>query len=99
MRRDAGSQSQSESEVERFKPREDDHETLYEVIEITGEKDGRYKVRWKGNDPKTMKPWPQSWVPKSDCTDDLVLEWKRNKKQRSSCKSQTCIQSTFIDTI
>ncbi|KAF8960772.1 hypothetical protein BDZ97DRAFT_1594011, partial [Flammula alnicola] len=50
---------------------------LWEVIEITAEKGNTYKVRWKGNDPKTMKPWPQSWVKKTDCTDDLVMEWKR----------------------
>ncbi|KAF8223256.1 hypothetical protein L208DRAFT_1057946, partial [Tricholoma matsutake] len=50
---------------------------LWEVIEITSEKKKLYRVRWAGIDPKTNKPWPQSWVPMHDCTDDLVLQWKR----------------------
>jgi len=58
-----------------FEPCEDDDETSYEVVEITGETKGTYKVCWKGNDPKTRKPWPQSWVPREDCTDDLVRIW------------------------
>ncbi len=47
-----------------------------------------YKVRWKGTDPKTMKPWPQCWVNKADCTDDLVLVWRKKKKEkeRRKCK-------------
>ncbi|KAF8154419.1 hypothetical protein B0H34DRAFT_716392 [Crassisporium funariophilum] len=70
-----------------FIPQEDDEETLWEVIEITAEKPRLYKVRWKGNDPATSKPWPQSWVPRRDCTDDLVRDWKarqENKKARAS---------------
>jgi hypothetical protein len=92
MRRAAESQSESEILIsdpsQEFQPREDDDETLFEVIEITGEKDGRYRVRWEGHDPKTGKPWPQSWVPKRDCTGDLVLEWKTKKKEkeRRKCK-------------
>jgi hypothetical protein len=62
-----------------FVPQEDDMEILWEVIEITAEKGKKYRVRWAGNDPKTRKPWPQSWVPKHDCTDDLVLAWKRKR--------------------
>ncbi|KAF8066608.1 hypothetical protein FPV67DRAFT_1198503 [Lyophyllum atratum] len=62
-----------------FVPREDDEEVLWEVIEITAEKPKAYKVRWAGVDPKTSKPWAQSWVEKRDCTDDLVLEWKRKQ--------------------
>lgn len=73
---------------QRFEPREDDEETLYEVIEITDEKGDRYKVRWKGKNPKTMKPWAQSWVPKSDCTDDLVLSWKKKKKDKERIKGK-----------
>ncbi|GLB40913.1 hypothetical protein LshimejAT787_0901280 [Lyophyllum shimeji] len=83
-----------------FVPQENDEEVLWEVIEITAEKPKFYKVRWAGVDPKTGKPWPQSWVEKRDCTDDLVLEWKRkqalkkkkgNEKKgdrRSSAKSR-----------
>ncbi|KAF9481744.1 hypothetical protein BDN70DRAFT_875875 [Pholiota conissans] len=76
------SQASISSPSQKFIPQEDDEETLWEVIEITAEKGNTYKVRWKGNDPKTMKPWPQSWVTKSDCTDDLVIEWKRKQKEK-----------------
>ncbi|RDB16449.1 hypothetical protein Hypma_002839 [Hypsizygus marmoreus] len=68
----------SERETQ-FVPQEDDDEVLWEVIEITAEKGRQYKVRWAGVDPSTRKPWAQSWVPKRDCTDDLVLEWKRKQ--------------------
>ena len=71
-----------------FIPQDDDDETLWEVIEITAEKKKLYKVRWKGVDPKTQKPWPQSWVAKHDCTDDLVRNWKlrqAQKKKKGMC--------------
>ena len=70
-----------------FIPQENDAETLWEVIEITAEKGKKYRVRWKGDDPKTQKPWPQSWVAKHDCTDDLVLDWKlrQAKKKKGNC--------------
>lgn len=90
IRRDGGSQSESDISIsdpsQPFEPREDD--ILFEVIEITGEKKGKYKVRWEGNDPNTLKPWPQSWVSKRDCTDDLVLSWKRAKKERERRKCE-----------
>ncbi|PFH47493.1 hypothetical protein AMATHDRAFT_129686, partial [Amanita thiersii Skay4041] len=50
---------------------------LWEVIEITSERSKSYRVKWKGNDPATGKPWAQSWVPKGDVTNDLVIKWKR----------------------
>lgn len=62
-----------------FVSQEGDEDILWEVIEITAEKSKYYKVRWAGFNPETNKPWSQSWVPKSDCTDDLVQEWKRRK--------------------
>ena len=77
----------SEPETQ-FISQEDDDETLWEVIEITAEKKKLYRVRWKGIDPKTKKPWPQSWVAKHDCTDDLVREWKLRqgkKKKKGTC--------------
>ena len=79
----------SERETQ-FVPQEDDAETLWEVIEITAEKGPAYKVKWAGLDPKTRKPWAQSWVPKRDCTDRLVMEWKRKqalKKKEAARKS------------
>ncbi len=89
MESDVESQASISEPSQRFKPREDDDKTLYEVIEITAEKGDRYKVRWKGKDPKTRKPWAQSWVPKTDCTDDLVLTWKRKMKDKARTKGMT----------
>lgn len=76
----------SDSETQ-FIPREDDDETLWEVLEITAEKGKCYRVRWKGVDPATNKPWAQSWVPKHDCTDDLVRDWKlrQARKKKGTC--------------
>ena len=65
-----------------FVPRDDDAETLWEVIEIMAEKGRMYKVKWAGVDPKTKKPWAASWVPKRDCTDSLVLAWKQKQTKR-----------------
>jgi hypothetical protein len=82
-----------------FIPQEDDAEILWEVIEITAEKGKKYRVRWAGSDPKTRKPWPQSWVPMHDCTDDLVLAWKRKqalkKKVADRRKCMLIYLSTF----
>jgi hypothetical protein len=78
----------SEPETQ-FVPQEGDEDELWEVIEITAEKNRQYKVKWAGVDPKTHKPWPQSWVPKHDCTDDLVKVWKKAqalKKERRKCE-------------
>ncbi|KAG6877421.1 hypothetical protein C0993_007619 [Termitomyces sp. T159_Od127] len=44
-----------------FVSQEGDEDVLWEVIEITAEKHKFYKVRWAGFDPKTNKPWAQSW--------------------------------------
>ncbi|KAL4079922.1 hypothetical protein V8B97DRAFT_666036 [Scleroderma yunnanense] len=91
--------SGSLSELEtQFVPQENDDELLYEVEEITAERGDKYKVRWAGMNPATGKPWPQDWVSKHDCTDDLVQEWKAKKakkevettkKQGSSSRSST----------
>lgn len=72
-----------------FEPRSNDDDALWEVIEIVAERGKKYRVRWAGNDPKTGRPWPLDWVPKHDCTDHLVEEWKRKKavKGRRSRKS------------
>ncbi|KIK43895.1 hypothetical protein CY34DRAFT_35535, partial [Suillus luteus UH-Slu-Lm8-n1] len=71
-----------------FEPRSNDDDVLWEVIEIVAERGKKYRVRWAGNDPKTGRPWPLDWVPKHDCTDHLVGEWKRKKavKGRRSSK-------------
>ncbi|KAG5345825.1 hypothetical protein C0989_001303, partial [Termitomyces sp. Mn162] len=44
-----------------FVSQEGDEDVLWEVVEITSEKGRFYKVRWAGVDPKTNKPWAQSW--------------------------------------
>jgi len=67
----------------RFVPQSDDEETLWKVIEITAERPKFYKVRWDGLNPETGKPWPQSWVPKSDCTDDLRKWWKKKREEEA----------------
>ncbi|KAG2135260.1 hypothetical protein DEU56DRAFT_395491 [Suillus clintonianus] len=75
-----------------FEPRSNDDDALWEVLEIVAERGKKYRVRWAGNDPKTGRPWPLDWVPKHDCTDHLVEEWKRKKaeKGRRSRKNQNC---------
>ena len=78
-----------------FVPQEDDDETLYRVIEITDEKANQYKVKWDGLNPKTKKPWAQSWVNKRDCTDDLVLEWKRRKAQKRASGAPLTVEVQY----
>lgn len=78
------SASSTQEESHAFVQRSDDEEELWEVIEITKEKATMFKVRWKGDDPETGKPWAQSWVPKSDVTDDLKKDWKRRQKAKAS---------------
>jgi hypothetical protein len=80
-----------------FVPQEDDEEQLWEVIEITGERDREYRVRWAGTDPTTGKPWAQSWVPKHDCTDDLVLSWKRKQAiKRKTAERRKCMSHPLV---
>ncbi|TFK60618.1 hypothetical protein BDN72DRAFT_507137 [Pluteus cervinus] len=64
---------------ERFSSQDGDEDALWSVDEITGEKDQRYKVKWSGVDPKTNRPWPQSWVAKKDVTLPVVVKWKTKK--------------------
>ncbi|KAF9531448.1 hypothetical protein CPB83DRAFT_105283 [Crepidotus variabilis] len=65
-----------------FEPKPNDEEELWSVEEILGEKSKQYKVRWEGNDPATGKRWPDSWVDKTNVTDDLVITWKKKKKAK-----------------
>ena len=83
----SGTELQSDNIFSDLSHRFEPGQILYKIIEITGERPGEYKVHWNGMDPETMRPWPQSWVAKSDCTDDLVLEWER--KERRNCESLT----------
>jgi hypothetical protein len=61
---------------------------LWEVIEITAEYGNKYKVKWAGVDPLTGKPWEQSWVPKHDCTHNLVTGWEMKKQKSKEMKAQ-----------
>lgn len=65
----------------RFQEREGDEENLWEVEAIVAERGNKYQVQWAGVDEKG-KPWPLDWVPKEDCTDPLVLKWKRQKAEK-----------------
>lgn len=88
----APSEESTEGDSEsQFIPQPDDDETLWEVIEITQEKSKEFKVKWKGVDPKTGRPWPQNWVPKKDCTDDLRRAWRKQlalKKEAAKGKGK-----------
>ncbi|KIJ62308.1 hypothetical protein HYDPIDRAFT_94863 [Hydnomerulius pinastri MD-312] len=84
----AGVGAISERETQ-FVPRSDDDDVLWEVQEITAERGKKYKVKWLGDDPATGKPWPQSWVDKHDCTDQLVAEWMAKKKAKAKQKRES----------
>ena len=81
----------SDDEVElsgyetQFIPQSDDDEKLWSVEEILQEKGNRYLLKWAGVDDNG-KPWPNSWVPKHDVTNDLIVQWKELKKQRKQDK-------------
>lgn len=75
-----GSQDQGETQ---FEPHESDNsEIFWDVKCILNEKPGFYFVDWDGIDPATGEPWPPSWVTKTDCTDDLIQEWKAAKRKK-----------------
>jgi hypothetical protein len=59
-------------------PHADDND-YWPVSEITGERPREYRVKWEGINPETGEPWEESWVPKRDCTADLVEKWKRSR--------------------
>ncbi|CAE6468958.1 unnamed protein product [Rhizoctonia solani] len=62
-----------------FQSQSDDEENLYNVERILAEKGRKYLVQWEGIDPVTGEKWKPDWVPKTDCTDDLIADWKREK--------------------
>ena len=91
-----GSQVQEET---RFEPYESDHsEAFWDVKCILNEKPGFYFVDWDGVDPATGKPWPPSWVAKSDCTNELIQEWKaaKRKKKEEAKAAKAAKTSTYI---
>jgi len=90
-------ESQVQGETQ-FEPHELDHsETFWDVKCILNEKPGFYFVDWDGVDPATGKPWPPSWVAKTDCTDDLIREWKaaKRKKKEEAKAAKSAKSSTY----
>jgi len=90
-----GSQVQEETQ---FEPHESDNsETFWDVKRILNEKPGFYFVDWDGIDPATGEPWPPSWVAKTDCTDDLIREWKaaKRKKKEEAKAAKSAKSSTY----
>ncbi|KAF7419244.1 hypothetical protein PC9H_001831 [Pleurotus ostreatus] len=79
--------SQGESSEVQFVEQSGDEENLWEVLEITAERSNSYRVKWAGTDPSTGKPWQQSWVPKHDCTPELVSSWRQKKRSKRQGKS------------
>ncbi|KAL5484991.1 hypothetical protein ACEPAI_7633 [Sanghuangporus weigelae] len=71
----------SEFQTQGFEPRESDAEQLWDVIAIRAERNGKYLIQWAGAD-ENGNPWPDSWVPREDVTDDLVEAWKKEKAAR-----------------
>jgi hypothetical protein len=74
-----------------FEPLSGDETNLWEALEILKEARHTYLVKWGGVDPSTGDPWQPSWVPKRDCTDDLIYEWKikaAKKKQKTTRKGK-----------
>ncbi|KAJ8468385.1 hypothetical protein ONZ51_g9676 [Trametes cubensis] len=73
---------------------EDDAETndlgdgWYEAIDIVAERKGMYKVRWGGVDPKTGKPWEDSWVSTRDCSKQLIASWKEQQAAKKKAQAQ-----------
>jgi hypothetical protein len=71
-----------------FEPGPDDDETLWTVLEIVKENRDKYLVKWEGVDPDTGKPWDLSWVPKRDCTNDLIHDWKVSKAKKTQARKR-----------
>ncbi|KAA1472757.1 hypothetical protein DENSPDRAFT_200957 [Dentipellis sp. KUC8613] len=69
-------------ETQGFISQDDDSENLYEAIEITAQRHGEYRIRWAGNNPKTGKPWAQTWASRKDCTDELIADWRQKQKEK-----------------
>ncbi|OAX42767.1 hypothetical protein K503DRAFT_293538 [Rhizopogon vinicolor AM-OR11-026] len=97
---DAESPTGELSEFEtQFVPQSNDDNVLWEVVEIVAERGKKYRVRWAGNDPKTRRPWPLDWVPKHDCTDHLVEEWKRKNAEKRRSKKAANSKATLPNAI
>ncbi|CAG8638933.1 5455_t:CDS:2, partial [Acaulospora colombiana] len=79
-RGDSGDESQG---LTHFEPHtSDDSQSLWPVNRILRESRSKYEVEWAGLDPETGKPWKPSWIPKEDCSDACIQDWKEEKRRR-----------------
>ncbi|CAE6437595.1 unnamed protein product [Rhizoctonia solani] len=76
-----------------FEAHSDDEEHLFNVERILAEKGRKYLVQWEGLDPTTGEKWAPDWVPKTDCTDDLITDWKLEKARMKQKGKGTSIKS------
>ncbi|KAK9478115.1 hypothetical protein V1514DRAFT_90960 [Lipomyces japonicus] len=74
---DKEQRDEKEGEGEDHDDNDDDDENEYwPVDEILQENsEGMVLVRWKGEDPKTGKPYPSDWIPRESCTVELLNTW------------------------
>jgi hypothetical protein len=83
-----------------FSPHESDNsQTMWDVVAILRESGSKYQVQWAGIDPSKGKPWKPTWIPKEDCTDELIQEWKaqkRNRKEAKKSKTNTARGMKYI---
>jgi hypothetical protein len=77
-----------------FEAQSDDEDNLYNVERILAEKGRKYLVQWEGIDPATGEKWAPDWVPKTDCTDDLIADWKREKAKMKRAGGGASIKSS-----
>ena len=89
MPADEEDDSFSVSDLEtQFVSQEGDDQDVWAVNAILKERKNHYLVDWLGEDPETGKPWPPSWVVKHDCTDYLVMQWKKEKAKTKKEKAE-----------
>ena len=81
-----------------FVPHESDTEQLWNVVAILKERGNgeMFLVQWEGADEEG-NPWPNSWVPRADITNDLVEAWNRKqaemKKEKARQASERRVKS------
>lgn len=80
--------SQEETQqLSQFEPHESDNsQSFWDVVCILRESGSKYQVEWAGKDPQTGQKWKPSWIPKEDCTDPLIQDWKARKRARQEAK-------------
>jgi hypothetical protein len=66
----------------------DDSQSLWPVNRILRESRSKYEVEWAGIDPETGKPWKPSWIPKEDCSDACIQDWKAEKRRLREIKKR-----------